>query len=55
MPPGTQKRGKLATHFFSEHNSTCDTGLRMKLSLPTVANSTGKLANSMTVWELFND
>jgi hypothetical protein len=32
------------THFFSEHNSTCGSGLRMKLSLPTVANSPGKLA-----------
>jgi hypothetical protein len=33
------------THFFSGHNSICASGLRMKTSLPTVANS---LANWQT-------
>jgi hypothetical protein len=35
------------TRFFSIHKSRGDGGLWMKLSLPTVTNSPGKLANSI--------
>src|SRR5438477_12378277 len=51
-PPASKSVANWQTHFFAGHNSTCHSGLRMKLSLPTLANSVGKLANSMTVLEL---
>jgi hypothetical protein len=51
--PRLKNGGELANSFFSRHNSPCDAGLWMKLSLPTVANSPGKLANSMAVFELW--
>ena len=44
-PPGSKNLANWQTHFFSEHNSHCDSALRLKLSLPTVANS---LANWQT-------
>jgi hypothetical protein len=38
-PPAPKSLANWQTQFFSGHNSTCASGLRMKLSLPTVANS----------------
>src|SRR5438874_5398110 len=49
-PPGSKNVANWQTHFFSRHNSPCETGLWIKLSLPTVANSPGKLANSMATF-----
>src|SRR5438128_2807898 len=38
-PPGSKNVANWQTHFFSGRNRQCDRGLRMKLSLPTLANS----------------
>src|SRR6266481_1124244 len=45
--PGSKSVANWQTHFFAERKSPCASGLREKLSLPTVANSPGKLANSL--------
>jgi hypothetical protein len=47
IPPAPKNVANWQTQFFSGHNSTGTSDLRMKVSLPTVANSPGKLANSI--------
>ena len=45
-PPGSKKVANWQTQFFFGRSLHCRMPLRRQLSLPTVANSTGKLANS---------
>jgi hypothetical protein len=54
-PPGPKSVANWQTQFFSGHNLTCANGLRMKLSLPTVANSPGKLNGRLGAQDFAND
>jgi hypothetical protein len=49
-PPGSKNVANWQTHFFPDRKWPWDRGLRTKLSLPTVANSIGKLANSLAAF-----
>ncbi|HEV3084855.1 MAG TPA: hypothetical protein VGY66_34155 [Gemmataceae bacterium] len=50
-PPGSKSVANWQTHFFLGRNVFVAGRLWRKLSLPTVANSPGKLANSKAVFE----
>src|SRR5438445_13455152 len=45
-PPGSKSVANWQTQFFSRHKQRPNQDLQKKLSLPTVANSVGKLAKS---------